>query len=1165
MRRLAAKPDDGATRIARAGGALKRQRTGSRVRGRRVLASIYLVALAVPTMTEAQDVAIPDQDLRAAIETALQKDSGEAITLEEMESLTALRANYLGIKDLKGLEHATGLRELMLWSNEIVDLSPLADLTTLETLRLSRNRISDVTPLTGLTSLTLLGLPFNDISDPSPLSGLGALEFLDLRENLISDLAPLSGLNAMESLHLGGNGIADLSPLAGMTRLDRLDLSNNAIVDLSPLSNLPVLRILDLSNNGIAEVSPLAGLTSSLGSLTLGSNGISDLSPLVGLTNLYSLVLSDNRISDVSALEGMRSLWNLDLPDNRISNVAPLAGMTRMAFLDLSGNRISDLSPLTGMNELDYLRLSGNEISDLTPLADLDALSLLTLSDNEISNLSALADLTLLAVLHLAGNRISDLSALSDLPELTFLYLSDNEISDLSPLSELPELVTLDLSRNKISDVSPLSGTPALQIYLSDNEISDASPLRGGLLLTVDLSRNGMSDVSSLSGISAGSLHLSDNGISDVSSLSIIPFTLFLDLSDNQITDVSALAHSNLWTLNLSNNRMADLSTVERLWSLRTLDAAVNEIVDVGPATRMPSLTSLDLGGNAVADVMPLASEPASLDSLSLWSNPLDADSRDIHIPAIRERGVRVAGGGWRVPLFPAPGGFRQGFVRVVSSLVGEPPSGQDASDRAWIYAPGQDGGPSRLLLGARNARHFNADDFVSGNPGKGLRGTTESGGGDHLDVYASDDLDVLSYIRTSDGFVTSMHDTVAWLPPEDERLDILRGRAVEESGRAAGGHFVPIFNPASNPNQLSLLRLVNPTGEDSDVAVYGVDDFGSARGPVRLSLAAQSTRTLDAFALESGTGLTGWLGNGEGKWRLVVSASAEIHVMNLLSSPTGHLTNLSTSSDADLVVPMFPAASHPTQQGFVRVANLGSAPGRAKIRGYDDTGASYGPLALWLPAGRTVHLNSDDWEFGNTEKSLAGAAGAGEGSWRLAFESSLDLAVSAYVRTSDGFLTSIHDLVERDTCVTDDAEDEPVAARSARPVSFRDCRDERRVPFFNPASNTRQVSSLRLVNRGESDAAVTIFGVDDDGVERGPATLSLSAGTARTLTSLALESGGGEGLAGALGDGTGKWELRVFVAGAAARDVMVMNLLESPTGHLTNLSTWPDDGLRLE
>ncbi|MYK46972.1 MAG: hypothetical protein F4029_12180 [Gammaproteobacteria bacterium] len=1151
-----------AMRITRAAA---RQTRGTRHRLHPVLAWIYLVAAAVPTGTEAQEADIPDESLRAAIERALDKQSGETITVEEMESLTELQANYLGIKDLTGLEHATELTELMLWSNEIVDLAPLSDLTALETLRLSRNRIADVTPLAGLTSLTLLGLPFNNVSDPSPLAGLEALESLDLRDNRISDLAPLSGLDAMEWLLLGDNGVTDLSPLSGLTTLDRLGLSNNEIVDLAPLANLSVLRILELSNNGITDLSPLAGLVSSLRFLELGSNGISDLSPLAGLTDLASLDLSNNRITDVASLEGMQFLWDLDLDDNRISDLAPLAGMTRMSFLYLSENEISDLSPLTGMNELDYLHLSNNELADLMPLVDLDTLSVLTLSGNRISDLTPLSDLKLLAVLHLADNQIWDLSPLSDLPEMTFLFLSGNAISDLSPLSDLPELLTLDLSDNDISDVSSLSGTPAFQIYLADNQISDVAPLRGGYLLELDLSRNGMSDVSSLSGLLVGELVLSDNEITNISPLSGVPFTVFLDLSDNQISDVSALSRLELWSLDLSNNRMTDLSAVEGVRSLRTLDAAVNEIVDIGPAANLPSLQSLDLGGNAVADAMPLASAPASLGSVSLWANPLDADSRDVHIPAMRELGVRLAGGGWRVPFFPAPGGFRQGFVRVVSSVVGEPPSGQDASDRAWIFASGQDGSPSRFLLGARNARHFNSDDLVSGNPSKGLRSTIESEAGDRLSVYAADDLEVLSYIRTADGFVTSMHDTAAWLPPGNERLDALRGRAVAASDRTAGGHFVPTFNPASNTNQRSRLRLVNPSGEDTDVTVYAVDDHGVSADPVRFSLDAHSTRTLDATELESGAAdLSGSLGDGEGKWRLVVSADAAIHVMNLMSSPTGHLTNLSTSSDA-LVVPMFPAASHPTQQGFARVANLGGTAGTARIRGYDDAGASYGPLLLELPAGRTVHFNSDDWEFGNAEKGLEGAAGTGEGPWRLEFESTLDLAVSAYVRTRDGFLTSMHDHVVRDTCAAEEVEGGRVAARSERTFSFRDCGDERRVPFFNPASNTRQVSSLRLVNRGDSDAAITIFGVDDDGAERGPAMLSLPAGTARTLTSLALESGDGESLAGALGDGTGKWELRVFVAAESAADVMVMNLLESPTGHLTNLSTWPDEELRLE
>ena len=45
-----------------------------------------------------------------------------------------------------------------------------------------------------------------------------------------------------------------------------------------------------------------------------------------------------------------------------------------------------------------------------------------------------------------------------------------------------------------------------------------------------------------------------------------------------------------------------------------------------------------------------------------------------------------------------------------------------------------------------------------------------------------------------------------------------------------------------------------------------------------------------------------------------------------------------------------------------------------------------------------------------------------------------------------------------------------------------------------------------------------------------------------------------GVGFAGALVDGAGKWELSI----RADRKMVAMSLLESPTGHLTNLSTAP-------
>ena len=79
---------------------------------------------------------------------------------------------------------------------------------------------------------------------------------------------------------------------------------------------------------------------------------------------------------------------------------------------------------------------------------------------------------------------------------------------------------------------------------------------------------------------------------------------------------------------------------------------------------------------------------------------------------------------------------------------------------------------------------------------------------------------------------------------------------------------------------------------------------------------------------------------------------------------------------------------------------------------------------------------------------------------------------------------------------------------------------------------------------------SATITGVDDTGATAEPVTVTVPAGEALTLTATQLEDGD-EGLEGALGDGDGKWRLTVEFD----NPLTVMSLLESPAGHLSNLS----------
>ena len=215
-------------------------------------------------------------------------------------------------------------------------------------------------------------------------------------------------------------------------------------------------------------------------------------------------------------------------------------------------------------------------------------------------------------------------------------------------------------------------------------------------------------------------------------------------------------------------------------------------------------------------------------------------------------------------------------------------------------------------------------------------------------------------------------------------------------------------------------------------------------------------------------------------------------------------------------------------RQGFVRIINESDQTGSVRITAYNDAGNAASPIEIRLEAGKSFHFNSEDLADGNNAKGISGIGEPSQGHWRLSVETALqDVQVLAFVRTRDGFLTAMHDVLPRD------AQGRLVAK------------------MLNPGSNRNQESKLRLVNTGANRESVSISGVDDQGASAGPVRLTLNAGEARTLSAQDLE-GGAQGLTGSLGDGAGKW--RLFIT--AGESVVGMSLLDSASGHLSNIST---------
>ncbi|MDE0423175.1 MAG: hypothetical protein OXK76_20085 [Gammaproteobacteria bacterium] len=227
------------------------------------------------------------------------------------------------------------------------------------------------------------------------------------------------------------------------------------------------------------------------------------------------------------------------------------------------------------------------------------------------------------------------------------------------------------------------------------------------------------------------------------------------------------------------------------------------------------------------------------------------------------------------IPLFMAHGNpeQRQGFIRIVNH--------SDEAGTVEIHGvddAGTSHGPAELSIGALETKHLNSEDLEHGNEGKGLTGSLGDGEGDWRLLLDGGGLDIepLVYIRTlHDGFLTSMHDVVT---------------------EALSSHRVPIFNPGSNRNQESSLRLINPGEVDANVTVTGRDDAGSQNGSggFSLTIPAGGAQTVQSSELEAGNSESDGIGDGTGKWSLDIQSDVPIEVVNLMSTVSGHLTNLS-------------------------------------------------------------------------------------------------------------------------------------------------------------------------------------------------------------------------------------------------------------------------------
>ena len=404
------------------------------------------------------------------------------------------------------------------------------------------------------------------------------------------------------------------------------------------------------------------------------------------------------------------------------------------------------------------------------------------------------------------------------------------------------------------------------------------------------------------------------------------------------------------------------LSTAETQLSCPALPVAnTTSVLDGIFSQRSDGTLLIDIGDGASTGIGPQAAgapppwwpdRPTPLVQPAAWGPDIAAAHGDWLAPTPRNALLsRVGGTAHTIPLLPSASDAhgRQGIAQIHNR------SARAAQVRiVAVDDSGREYDPLRLFVEANGTVQLDSDDLENGNPDKGLYGGTGPGVGEwRLELSSDADIEALSFVRTWDGVLMPMHDVVA-----------------SEGTR----HRVPIFHPASQWNQESRLRLINPGLVPADVSIAGIDSHGNSPGTgVSVTIPAGASVTYTAAELESGlgAGLSGSLGEGAGPWRLVVDSAQPVQVMNLLSSSTGHLSNLSTVPTNETAgvhsVPLLPATSDPSDHvGLVRVINRTDTPGEVRIRAFDDTQWYHAPLVLSLGAGEAVQFDSNDLEQGN-------------------------------------------------------------------------------------------------------------------------------------------------------------------------------------------------------
>ncbi len=127
------------------------------------------------------------------------------------------------IKDLSGLEYATGLKTIDLSYTGVKDVSPIMKLNNLENLDISGMKMDDYSWLSNFSKMKRLDISRTKIQDFSFLNNMPELEKLNVASTSITDFSFLKNMPELEELNVGNTSITDLDFLKNLKNYKKLE------------------------------------------------------------------------------------------------------------------------------------------------------------------------------------------------------------------------------------------------------------------------------------------------------------------------------------------------------------------------------------------------------------------------------------------------------------------------------------------------------------------------------------------------------------------------------------------------------------------------------------------------------------------------------------------------------------------------------------------------------------------------------------------------------------------------------------------------------------------------------------------------------------------------------------------------------------------------------